>query len=329
MKRFLEAVRTPFLIAAVTVLTYGVLIPHLGFYRDDWYLLATAQSQGMAGVVSLFQIDRPLLGYLYSAAYGVLGVAPLGWQVSTLLLRLAGNLVFWRLLRVTWPARKSEALVIALLFAVYPGYSVQPNAGVYSTDLAANAAALLSFLLMFAAIRNGRTTVRIGLLLIAGLLELLYLGIFESAIGMEVARFALLWYVFWKEPTGAFKETTWRALKADLLFVALGAGFLFWRLVIFQSTRRATNLHVLLGRYGALPVRSGLSILVETLRTSTRLQFSPGPFRSISSFLAQPTATWRLRPCLPPRSWVSLSTLLAAARTLAGSGRRPRQCIGR
>ncbi len=43
-------------------------------------------------------------------------------------------------------------------------------------------------------------------------------------------------------------------------------GFLFWRLVIFQSTRHATNLGVLLGRYGDLPVQSALSIGVETLK---------------------------------------------------------------
>ena len=54
------------IITFVTLLTYGVLIPQLGFYRDDWYLFSTAQSQGPAGIVSLVQIDRPLAGYLYA-----------------------------------------------------------------------------------------------------------------------------------------------------------------------------------------------------------------------------------------------------------------------
>ena len=250
----------------MTVVTYGVLLPQLGFYRDDWYLLATAQSEGPAGIISLFQIDRPLLGYLYAGAYRLLGVDPLAWQVATLVLRVAGNLLFWRLLRMTWPARKAEALGIALLFSVYPGYSVQPNAGVYSTDLAAHAAALLSIALALSAMRTSRPLARIALSVAAGVLELLYLGIFESAIGMEVARLAFVWYVSWKEQAESIKRTTLRALKADVLYLLLAGAFLFWRLAIFQSTRRATNLDVLLGRYGTLPVRSALSIAVETLK---------------------------------------------------------------
>jgi hypothetical protein len=44
------------LIGLVTLATYGVLLPYLGFYRDDWYLLATAQSEGTAGIIELFQM---------------------------------------------------------------------------------------------------------------------------------------------------------------------------------------------------------------------------------------------------------------------------------
>jgi hypothetical protein len=266
MSRLRDSLSAPLLLVAVTILTYGVLLSQLGFYRDDWYLLATAQSEGPAGVIALFQIDRPLLGFLYVGAYRVLGVDPLAWQVATLLLRLIGNLAFWQLLRAVWPGRDREALGIALLFAVYPGYSVQPNAGVYSTDLAANASALLSILLMLVVVRSKRPTVRIGLSLVAGLLELFYLGVFESAIGLEVVRLVLVWYVVWKRSGEGFRRTTLQAVKADLLYILLAIGFLFWRLVIFQSTRRATNIDVLLGRYSSLPIRSAFSIAVETLK---------------------------------------------------------------
>ncbi len=51
------------LITLVTLLTYGVLIPQLGFYRDDWYLFSTAQSQGSAGISGLVP-DRSPLGRL-------------------------------------------------------------------------------------------------------------------------------------------------------------------------------------------------------------------------------------------------------------------------
>jgi hypothetical protein len=256
----------PILIGVVTLVSYGILLPQLGFYRDDWYLLATAQSEGSAGIIALFQIDRPLIGYLYAAAYRFLGLSPLAWHLAALGLRLAGNLSFWWLLRLLWPSRAAQTLAVALLFSVYPGYSVQPNAGVYSTDLAASAAAMLSFVLMIKATQARRPAAWIALSVTAGLLELLYLGIFESAIGMEVARLAIAWYVIWQRDLAGIKLTSWRALKADLLYLGFAAGFLFWRLFIFQSTRRATNLDVLVGRYATLPLRSALSIGVETLK---------------------------------------------------------------
>ncbi|HET6846321.1 MAG TPA: hypothetical protein VFH29_05765 [Anaerolineales bacterium] len=266
MKRFAESFSAPLLIVVVTLVTYGILLTQLGFYRDDWYLLATAQSEGSQGIISLFQIDRPLLGYLYAGAYQLLGVHALGWQIATLVLRIVGNLLFWQMLRMLWPSRTAETLAITLLFSVYPGYSVQPNAGVYSTDLAANAAALLSFVLLLIAMRTRGVLARIGLYLAAGALEILYLGIFESAVGMEVARFAIVCFVLWKRDGPAIKRTLLPALRADLLYILLAAGFLFWRLFVFQSTRRATNLDVLLGRYANLPVRSTLTIVVESLK---------------------------------------------------------------
>jgi hypothetical protein len=266
VRRSPERILYPLLIGLVTIATYGILLSRLGFYRDDWYLLATAQSEGTAGIIRLFQIDRPLIGYLYAFAYRLLDVSPLAWHVAALALRLLGNLTFWWLLRLLWPTRPSETFAIALLFSVYPGYSVQPNAGVYSTDLAANATALMSFVLMAYAVRSSRPATRIVLSVLAAVLELLYLGIFESAIGMEVARLAIVWYLIWRRDHVNIKLTSFRALKADLPYMILGAAFLVWRLFIFQSTRRATNLGVLVGRYSTLPLRSALSVTIETLK---------------------------------------------------------------
>ncbi len=254
------------LIVAVSLLTYGVLIPQLGFYRDVWYLFSTAQSGGIRGIIGLFQIDRPLVGYFYAAGYALLGLSPLAWQIAALAMRLAGNLVFLWLLRLLWPEHEKETLGVALLFAVYPGFTVEPNAGVYITDLAANAAAIFSMVLTVKILRTERAGSRIVLLIVAGLLELFYLGIFESAIGLEAARFGMLWYLIRMQADRPWRSTLVRTLKSDLLYLLLAAGFLVWRLLIFQSTRRATNLNVLVGRYSALPVRSVFGVAIETVK---------------------------------------------------------------
>ncbi len=254
------------LIALVTALTYGILIPQLGFYRDDWYLFSTAQSGGASGIIALFQIDRPLVGYFYAAGYQVLGGSPLTWQIAALVVRIAGNLCFLWLLRLIWPDRENETLAVGLLFSVYPGFTVEPNAGVYITDLAASVAAILSFVLTIKSLGSRQLTARIALVILAGLLEIFYLGIFESAIGLEAARLGLMWYLDWRQNVPTIRATILKSLKSDLPYLVLAAGFLVWRLLIFQSTRRATNLSVLVGKYSALPVRSLLAVAVETIK---------------------------------------------------------------
>lgn len=266
LRRISDRLLFPLLIVLVTLLTYGILLPHLGFYRDDWYLLATAQSESTAGIIELFQIDRPLIGYFYALVYPVLDFSPLAWHGATLAFRLLGNLAFWWLLCLLWPTRRMETLATALLFAVYPGYSVQPNAGVYSTDLIAHAAALVSISLAITAMRSASRVKWLILSVVAGVLELFYLGMFESAIGLELVRMTIIWYLIWQRDSSGRSSAFWGALKANLPYVLLALGFLIWRVFIFQSTRRATNLDVLLGRYGGMPVRSLMQVGIETLK---------------------------------------------------------------
>jgi len=266
MKKLSETWLVIGLITFVTLLTYGVLISQLGFYRDDWYQLWTAQSQGSAGLIALFQSDRPLVGYLYALAYRFIGNLPFGWHVYGLVLRLVGNLAFLWLVRSLWPARRSETTALALLFAVYPGFASQPNAGVYVSLLMANAAAILSFALTVAVVRSSNMSLRVIYSTLAILLGLLYLGIFEAMIGLELARFAMVWYLFWRDDPQDYKKTFMQGIKASLLYFILAVGFLYWRLFIFQSTRHATNVGLLFSGLAATPLRSLMSIVVETVK---------------------------------------------------------------
>jgi hypothetical protein len=254
------------LITFVTLLTYGVLIGQLGFYRDDWYQLLTAQSQGSAGLIALFQSDRPLVGYLYALGYQIIGFAPLGWHIYALIVRLIGNLAFLWLVRSLWPGRRDETTALALLFAVYPGFASQPNAGVFVSLLIANAAAVLSFAFTVAVVRSTGRALRVLFSVLALVLGLLYLGIFEAMIGLEAARFAIIWYLNWQSDPSDRRKTLRQSVLQFIPYLILAAGFLYWRLFIFQSTRHATNLGFLLNNFTALPIRSVLSIVVETIK---------------------------------------------------------------
>lgn len=273
MKKGTEAWLTAGLIAFVTLVAYGVLIPRLGFYRDDWYLLWNAQAGGTDAIIALFQSDRPLIGYLYALDYAVLGDAPLGWHFSALIVRLAGNLAFFWLVRQLLGERKMETASLALLFAIYPGFVSQPNAGVYVNLLLANTAAVLSFALTSAAVGAARPGVRVAATCGAAFLALLYLGIFESMIGLEIARVALLWYLLWRLGHRERRSLIIRSGKWAVPYLLIAAGFAYWRLFVFESTRHATNLGFLVEGFSALPLRSIASILLETCKDAVETTF--------------------------------------------------------
>src|SRR5258708_28818238 len=142
------------LLSLTTLVTYGPLISQLGFYHDDWYFLWTGQAQGVSGIIALFQTDRPLIGWIYALNYMLLPATPLAWQIYGLGERLLGVLGFFWLLRLLWRDRKVETTLMALLFAIYPGYFQQPDATTFSNLLLAEAAVLFSFTCTVKALRS-------------------------------------------------------------------------------------------------------------------------------------------------------------------------------
>ncbi len=253
------------LIVLTTFLTYGVLIPTLGFYRDDWYLLWVGQSQGASGIIELFKGDRPFIGYLYALDYSLLGDHPLGWHIYALLIKAASALSFFWLLRLLWPQKRLESLFLALLFVVYPGFLQQPNAGVFKNLLLAHFAATLSLGLTIHALRVRKRLASFGLHALALLLELAYLEIFESMIGLEFARVLLVGYVLYRQ-NRKIRPALLETFKRLSPYLLLAAAFLFWRLFLFESTRPAVDVNRLVEGYAASPWRSLLTLTVASVK---------------------------------------------------------------
>ena len=116
------------LILLTTVVTYGVSIPRLGYYHDDWFVLWSGQARGGASIAPLFSTDRPYMGVIYSYVYRLLGDTIINWHLYALLWRFLGGLAFFWILRLIWPNQKYMTTLMTVLFIVYPGFLSQPNA---------------------------------------------------------------------------------------------------------------------------------------------------------------------------------------------------------
>ena len=254
------------LVVLVTLLTYAPLIPQLGFYRDDWYLIWTAQTQGASGIMSLFEGDRPFLGWLYIFDYNLLGSSPLNWHLYALFIKALSALAFLSLVRSLWPQKKIETTFMTLLFVVYPGFYQQPNAATFKNLLLAYGAAMLSLALTVQALRTRAFTRKIGLTLFAILLAAFYIFIYEALIGIEVARLLFILYFSKNQESGDWKITLRRAAQESIPYLLFAAGFVFWRIFLFESTRRSTNVNVVFSTYGSQPLHNAARLVIETVK---------------------------------------------------------------
>lgn len=261
------------LVVLTTLLTYAPLISQLGFYRDDWYLIWTAQTQGTEGIMSLFKGDRPFIGWLYSLDYKLLGSAPWNWHVYVLLIKISGALAFLWLLRSLWPAKKIETTVMTLLFVVYPGFYQQPDAATFKSMLVAYAAAMASLALTVQAFKARSLAGKLGLTLLAVLLAAFYIFIFEALIGLEVARLLFILY-FWKQQgLGTWKKILRKSGIEAIPYIIFTAGFVYWRIFLFHSTRRSTSVEVVFGDYGSLPWHTLARLIIETAKDLVETTF--------------------------------------------------------
>ena len=259
-----ETIISLLLITLVTVVTYGFMIPKLGFYRDDWYMIWAAQAYGSEGIMDLFKSDRPFVGILYAFHYSFLGQSVINWHIYALFVKLIGGFSAYWLLRMLWPEKRYEATFAAMLFMIYPGFTQQPNAALFINLLLAHTTATLSLALTVYVERTEKLLKKIGAAIFSLVLTLFYLIIYEAMIGIEAVRIILVGYlVFQHIPVQKWGKGIWEILKRTFLYIFVASGFAYWRLFIFQSTRRATNVGVLVSEFKNSPIHGVLKILIE------------------------------------------------------------------
>lgn len=250
-------------IVLITGLTYGSMLPSLGFYRDDWYQLWAGINLGAESIITLFSIDRPVMGYLYSFTFSIFGDHPLNWQLYALFLRLlAGIFLLW-VVRRLWPSLRWQTTAIVVLFIVYPGFLQQPNANTFSNQLFGYTMSILSMGLTIGAVL-AKGSWRKGIYTVLAMISALsYWLIYEYMIGMEGFRIAIIWLLADRNTVNPVRRRITFIVRAWLPYVVVGTGYLVWRVFIFESIRQTTSIAALAGMYANDPFRMALQVLTE------------------------------------------------------------------
>lgn len=254
------------LILFTTVVTYGISIPKLGYYHDDWFVLWSGQARGAASLIPLFSTDRPFMGVVYSYVYRLLGDASLNWHLYALLWRFIGGLAYFWILRLIWPKQKYFATLMAVLFIVYPGFLSQPNANTKQNHLYGFGTALLSIAFMFQGMKINNRVWKAVCSLVSIVLTANYLFIYEYMIGFEGARLTLLGYSLFRDGYKDLRSLVREVFKRIWPYWLVTAGFLYWRLFIFAGSRNATDVTRLAGSYLGDLRHMFIRLIVETAK---------------------------------------------------------------
>lgn len=223
------SLRTPIarqvlLVAVITIIAYGLLLPVTGFYWDDWPFAWIAKFLGPAEFIPAFMPFRPFLGPIFVLTTSLIPIHPLAWQIFALVIRFLIGITAWWFLNKLIPNRKPLAFLGALLMLVFPGYSQH---WVALTHINQELIPFLFYLLSFGFTFKALKTRKIIHTILAVILQICGLFPTEYFFGIEGIRFLLLMALF----QGDLEERTTKAFRVWLpyLFIwVLNAAWLYY-----------------------------------------------------------------------------------------------------
>ena len=228
----------PLVLLGVLILAFGLLIPLLGFYWDDWPAVTAARLRGVSVFWDFFKGERPFSAWTYILSFPILGTRPLVWHIFTLALRWLAVLAMWWTLRGVWPDHTREANWIALVFAIYPVFTEQPVAVAFSQHWITFGLYFLSLGAMVWAYRKPRWFWPLtGLALFA---EAVHVLTMEYFWGLELMRPFLLWIILNGQATTTRQKLV-KVLKGWLPYLIVLAAGLIVRMLFFVSPASDPN----------------------------------------------------------------------------------------
>ena len=216
------------------IFSFGLLIPSLGFYMDDWPYVFYAKLKGIDSLREMLVFDsRPNAAWLYMLGFKLLGFKPLAWHITALLMRWGTVVFIWMIFKAMWPERKKEAVYIGLFFAVYPFFMLQPFAVGSTHHWFGFLTFSISMLLMIYAV-NATTGKWIVFTSLALILEAAHLFTSEYFSGLTLIRVLILWILISRSELSISKKISKTFLNWLPYLVVLGL-FFFWRVAIYVN----------------------------------------------------------------------------------------------
>lgn len=280
----------PALLFFIAVCAYGLFIPQLGLFGDDWPHLWVYHMFGLDGLNQLVGWDRPFSAWVYGLIAPLAGENIWGYHTYLLFLRWVCATFFYFLLELIFPNMKPLPFWTAALFLIYPGFRQQPQPLEFILHFSALALLLGSFWFMLKAIEPSPR--RWIFQLIGSLMSLSIFSV-EYFIGLELLRPVLIWLLLKRRHNdyGNLVRLTFGLWLPYLMILSL---YSWWRFFIFKfPTYKPTFLNQTEFNLSASIAGLG-QILVEEIRAAV-------------------LGAWRQIITLPPTAGINIGYVLLVA----------------
>jgi hypothetical protein len=209
---------------------------------------------------------------LFEAYYQLFGIQPFFYHMTSFLWRVLGGFASFWLFRQLWPQQRLATFMMALLFTLYPGYTRWMEGFENQPRILSSFLEALSVALTLYAIQASRTAYKILAWIGSILTGWLYIALVDFAFGMEALRLLCVFLLVHRDQ----KELFW--IRKSILTVRtwgiaaiIPAGFLFWRLFLFQNERPVTDIGLQLSYLTASPLLIGMWWLVRLLQSAVNV----------------------------------------------------------
>ncbi len=257
----------PLVVLIIMIITYGLFIPDLGYYLDDWPNVFFDKVGGNAATLLLHASDgRPAKGWYPIILFDLFGYKPLLWQVYNFSLRFLTVIFFWLILKNIWPKSEKQVEAATLLFAVYPIFAQQAIAVTFVPQWTTFLCLFVSIYLMILGIKKPKWNL---IFTIAALLiSLLGLLISDYFIALEFIRPFILWLLI-ADQKKTSKANAINVFFRFLPYLAVVLGYVVWRwfiVVLPTSDRLEVSLLTKLAQDPIKEsIRFGINILQDLI----------------------------------------------------------------
>ncbi len=256
-------------LAAFVLFSYGLLLNKLGFYWDDWPYEWTRLAVGYEGLLRHFSFSRPVAGQLHNIAILINNGSPLIAQIYGLVMQVFGGFCLGLLIHETWRGKTFAAVLGALLFTAYPGFTMRPIAVNFSFSFFLMGMLSLSFVLSIRAARSPKR--RVLRIILAALIALVNLFASEYFFLLELLRPFFIAAALADEDTPR-KDLVRASLRSVIPFAGVflcGAAYRMF----FNKTQTLHYEFKLLTDFKASPLSTVLEYIGGMFKDSFRVVF--------------------------------------------------------